>query len=102
MMRRRARIESLLRDVFAQLRERTEPEYGEKRDEFVFHMTDWLEDLDALTALYRADETSKEEAARFIVSFLCHVTPHLSAAGRLLLDEIPDPFLKTAEKKSSD
>jgi hypothetical protein len=95
-METREKIEELLRGVFSELHEHNEPEYAKKRDDFVFHMTDWLDDLDDLRAIYNAEETTKEVAARFIVSFIYHVAPHLNAAGRLLLDEVPDPFLKAA------
>lgn len=55
-------------------------------------MTDWLDDLEELLALLRSDNVTKEKAARQIVGFLYHVTPHLNAASRVLLDGVPDPF----------
>lgn len=63
-----------------------------KRD-FVFHMTDWMADIERLRALFTAPRGSDVEASsNLIVSFLIHVIPHLNAAGRLLLDEVSDPF----------
>ena len=32
-----------------------------------------------------------EKATTFLVGFLYHAVPHLKAAGRLLLDDVPDP-----------
>jgi hypothetical protein len=66
---------------------------AEARRDFVFHMTDWLDDLDRLQAIYHHPEQwDREEAGRQIAGFLYHVIPHLKAAGRLLLDEVPDAF----------
>jgi hypothetical protein len=62
------------------------------RRDFVFHMTDWLSDLDHLVAIYKHPERVDAEQASEIVGFLYHVIPHLNAAGRLLLDDIPDAF----------
>ena len=70
------------------------------REDFVFHMTDWLDDLDRLKAIYEHPEQfDRLEAGREIFGFLIHVIPHLKAAGRLLLDEISDPF-EQAETKA--
>ena len=96
-MENRRQIESLLRAVFGELREEDQPGFEKKREEFVFHMTDWLDDLDDLIALFRSENATKEAAARQIVGFLYHVPPHLNAAGRLLLDGIPDPFTADGE-----
>jgi hypothetical protein len=85
-------IKSLLRAVFGELREEDDPDFEKNRDEFVFHMTDWLDDLDAFREMLRTSDVTKEIAARQIVGFLYHVTPHLNAAGRLLLDGVPDTF----------
>jgi hypothetical protein len=92
------RIEKLLAKVFdraqAGLREEIGPaEYDQRRRDFVFHMLDWRTDLEKMAAL--ADDPrsmSSEEATTFVIGFLYHVVPHLNAAGRLLLDEIRDPF----------
>jgi hypothetical protein len=91
-MENRQRIESLLRAVFGELREEGHRGFAERRDQFVFHMTDWLDDIEELMALLGSENATKEAAARQIVGFLYHVTPHLNAAGRLLLDGVPDPF----------
>jgi hypothetical protein len=60
------------------------------RQDFVFHMTDWSEDLQNLAALYRRPERfNKAEAEAIVSRFLYHVIPHLTEAGRLLLDYEP-------------
>jgi hypothetical protein len=96
-METRKQIERLLREVFGELRDEDDPVFEKNRDEFVFHMTDWLDDLDDFLALVRSATATKEAAARQIVGFLYHVTPHLNAAGKLLLDGVPDTFAETAK-----
>jgi hypothetical protein len=82
--------------VFEEEREGGDPaEYERRRQDFAFHMTDWASEIEQMMALQKnLDEADPEEAATFIIGFLYHVVPHLNAAGRLLLDEIPDPFAK--------
>jgi hypothetical protein len=70
------------------------------RRDFVFHMTDWLADLDRITELYHHPEKfDKDEASRLVAGFLYHVIPHLKAAGRLLLDYTPKDFFKAVDGK---
>jgi hypothetical protein len=69
-------------------------ENAARRDEFVFHMMDWIDDMERLRALYRSPVRDATSASEVVVGFLYHVVPHLNAAGRLLLDEIPDRFAK--------
>ena len=64
-----------------------------KRQDFVFHMTDWLHDLEEIMDLYEHPEKYKtREAAIRFIAILVHVIPHLNAAGRILLNQISDPF----------
>ena len=83
----------LLGDVFDGLREGirddTAPEdYERMREEFIFHMTDWREDLAQLHELLSSPEKWKSDAASaFIAGFLYHVVPHVKAASQLLLDD---------------
>jgi hypothetical protein len=88
------RLEKLLRKVFDRLQDVEEPlSHDEMQRDFVFHMTDWRQDLEQLASLYRSPEDySPREASRVIAGFLYHAIPHLKAAGRLLLDDIPDAF----------
>jgi hypothetical protein len=68
-------------------------DYDRIRHDFVFHMTDWLDDLTKYHAMAEAPEVWKiDRATTFVIGFLYHVVPHLNAAGRLLLDEIADTF----------
>jgi hypothetical protein len=96
-----------LESVFDEMREGekkelTAAEYEQRRYDFAFHMTDWLNDLDTLVKVYRAPEHVDRKIAReFLVGFLYHVIPHLNAAGRLLLDEVSDPFTLAAAKRGS-
>ena len=64
------------------------------RQDFVFHMTDWLEDLRRLVAVYDDPRRAeKEEASDAVFGFLIHAVPHLMAAGHLLLGkEMTHPF----------
>jgi hypothetical protein len=102
MKLKQAQIKELLGAVFDELQTVEDAEtYQEIKDEFIFHMTDWLMDLQALMELYEQPEQSKDKAASTISGFLYHVIPHLNAAGRLLLDRIPDPFKKDQDKFSS-
>jgi len=92
------KTKELLSHVFDRLRrglrkDISPDEYEQKRHDFVFHMTDWEKDLRELTALFeRPGQTDLGTACNHVVGFLYHVIPHLNAAGRLLLDEIPDAF----------
>jgi hypothetical protein len=70
-------------------------DYEKLKRDFVFHMTDWMDDLRRLYALEQVpDVWETERATEFLIGFLYHAIPHLNAAGRLLLDEIPDPFAR--------
>ena len=55
------------------------------REDFVFHMTDWLRDLQQLNHVYSGTTAVKtQEASDAVYGFLIHAVPHLMAAGRLL------------------
>jgi hypothetical protein len=93
-------LERLLAAVFDECRTAKNPvRHAERKRDFVFHMTDWLNDLRDLEELYgKPEKADPESASTFVAGFLYHVIPHLKAAGRLLLDEIPDPFSGTEGK----
>ncbi len=62
----------------------------QSRKDFVFHMTDWADDLQRLALLYREPEKfTRVQAESTVAGFLYHVIPHLVEAGRLLLDYEP-------------
>src|SRR5947209_2895462 len=96
-----ARVELLLETLFDSQREEWKDElpseeFEQRRHDFVFHMTDWKDDLERLAALFNnPDQQDEESASVFLIGFLYHVVPHLNAAGRLLLEEIGDPFSQT-------
>jgi hypothetical protein len=92
-------LDDLLGRVFDQVRERQLPEgvdaalYDRWKRDFIFHLTDWMPDIERLRGLFQSPEDYETEtASTLIVSFLIHVIPHLNAAGRLLVDEVSDPF----------
>ena len=90
-------LKKLLGSIYHQFQKLDDPAANrQSREEFVFHMTDWLNDLDSLYEAYKNPETiSKEAAGDAVFGFLIHALPHLMAAGRLLLDEIHDTFAET-------
>src|SRR5437773_7858330 len=96
-----ARLRRLLTKTFENCRQDLKKsldaaDFERRKLDYVFHMTDWLDDLQNLTRLYENPEKQDLEAASTaIIGFLYHVVPHLNAAGRLLLDEIVDPFEQT-------
>jgi hypothetical protein len=91
-------LERLLAAVYNQFQKLPDASANAKcRRDFVFHMTDWLEDLERLVALYREPgQTMKEAAGDVVYGFLIHAVPHLMEAGRLLEGRpIRNPFLTT-------
>ncbi|HEY2839278.1 MAG TPA: hypothetical protein VGJ26_09025 [Pirellulales bacterium] len=92
-------LEDLLGAVFDDARDQRLPESEEPADyamwkqDFIFHMTDWMEDMEKLRQLFANPRVhNTEDASRFVVGFLYHVIPHVETAGRLLLNDIPNPF----------
>lgn len=90
-------IEQLLQDVFDGAGDDTEltPEdFAKRRAEFVFHLRDCKRDFEQMARIFQnPEEFDEDEASRLIIGMLYHVIPHLNRAGRLLLDEINDPFV---------
>jgi hypothetical protein len=87
-------LKRLLGSVYNQFQKLDDPAANRRsREDFVFHMTDWLNDLDLLWNVYQhPNNTGKDAAGDAVFGFLIHAVPHLMAAGRLLLGEISDPF----------
>ena len=68
-------------------------DYERLRLDFIFHMTDWLDDLRRLNRIVEAPGSqSLEDSRHDLAGFLYHVIPHLRAAGRILVGSGPDPF----------
>lgn len=93
-------LEKLLGDVFDQERHGHLPDripqdqYEVWKRDFVFHMTDWMDDLERLRSLLKNPQAfGTDSASLLIFSCLIHIIPHLNAAGRLLMGEVPDTFV---------
>ncbi|MFN4260720.1 MAG: hypothetical protein ACK4RK_15595 [Gemmataceae bacterium] len=76
--------------------------HTQRREWFVFHMTDWLHDFEKLQQLYDHPESvSDEEANEIVAGLLYHAVNHLLAASRLLLQHTPeDIFMEHEENRS--
>jgi len=65
--------------------------------DFVFHMTDWQEDLIRLSRLYQHPQKyPQSEWNDAVFGFLCHAVNHLMAASKLN-DTLTDPFDATVD-----
>ncbi len=54
--------------------------------DIAFHMTDWLDDLEAWTAFCSDPSSLKpDEVKKLLIGFLIHVPNHVAAAHKLLL-----------------
>ena len=88
------KIEQMLAQIFDELQEIDDPvKYTRAKEDFVFHMVDWIHNLEELFQLYmtpqKYDTATRE---KIVIGFLYHVIPHLNTAGSLLLGDIPNPF----------
>jgi hypothetical protein len=73
------------------------------RRDFVFHMTDWEDDLRALAELYEHPERfSRTDAKGIVARFLYHATAHVMEAARLMLDWEPRYFIDSREPKAAE
>jgi hypothetical protein len=92
-------IERLMVAVYNQYQKLDDgSENAAARADFVFHMTDWEEDLERLATLFKNPEkVDKNTAGDIVFGFLTHALPHLMAAGRLLLGKLPDTFAATSK-----
>lgn len=96
-----AELQRVLRSVYNQYqRLDSAADNDAARRDFVFHMTDWINDLEQLAALYADPKKLDKDAAGSVVfSFLIHAVPHLMEAGRLLEGhDIRNPFVDTEAK----
>jgi hypothetical protein len=70
------------------------------RRDFVFHMTDWEDNLRALAELYEHPEQfCRADAGRIVAGFLYHATAHVMEATRLLLDYEPGYLFDSPKSK---
>ena len=97
----------LMRKVFDELREGVREEvspqkYQELRESFAFHMSDWAGDIEEARKLRNQCATiSSAEAAERVVGLLYHLIPHLTEAGKLLLDGVVSEIAPTNSKAST-
>lgn len=76
------KIQKALRDAFTEMD--LEPK---KIDDAIFHMVDWLGDLNNWSQFCENPESlSAEELGEMVMSFLIHVPAHVAAAGKLVTD----------------
>jgi len=89
------KFQQVLAAVYDDLQKLAKPRKNARcRRNFVFHMTDWLEDLHDLNELAEhPDRVSRKQATRLVSGFIYHVLPHLRAAGRLL-DYSPEDIFR--------
>lgn len=83
---REKHLEHLFEQVFDGYQTLEDPElHAQRRREFVSHMMDCLENLDALAEVYaRPNEFTEDSAGSLIRQFLHQAVPHLHEANRLL------------------
>lgn len=90
-----ADLQKILGKVYDSYRRLDDPAVNAAcRQDFIFHMTDWLADLRRLSELYNhPNRIKRAEADAAVFGFLIHAVPHLMAAGRLFLGkEMTHPF----------
>jgi hypothetical protein len=87
------KLQELLVKTFDAYRDGLEKEvppevYERLKFDFVFHMTDWHEDLAKLSDLYAQPEKwSAKDASSVVGGFLIHVIWHIESAQKLLLGD---------------
>jgi hypothetical protein len=70
--------------AFEELADRAQPDFGERQQDFVFHMLDWKDDLRNLATLYSEPERfTAAQASSIVQAFLYHAVSHAVAAARL-------------------
>lgn len=90
-----AHIQKALESVYRNFNEDAGPATTDARTrDFIFHMTDWVDDLEALQQLYNDPEShdSAEWNSAVYGGMISHALGHLLAAARLVDDNVSDPF----------
>jgi len=87
-------VEQLLARAFERCKTgRRTKKFRREQADFVFHMTDWLCDLEELyDMLHKPESWDPEKASEFLIGFFYHVVPHIETAGKLLVGNIRNPF----------
>jgi hypothetical protein len=93
----------LLASIYNSFQKLDDPDANKaSRRDFVFHMTDWEDNLRALAELYeRPERFSGAEAKRIVAGFLYHATAHVTEAARLLLDYEPGHLFDSPKPKAA-
>jgi len=77
--------EGCIEKIYSDLICPEEKAFKRKQHDFVFHMTDWLDDLDDISHLFKNHkEIPFEKASQIVFSFLDHATNHILAAAKLI------------------
>lgn len=95
-------IDEALARVFQNLEDKAgSMERDQRTRDFVFHMTDWKDDLLALADLYRNPSGASQKTWNSTVeAFLIHALGHLLAAAQLS-DMVIDPFAVIQSQNTS-
>lgn len=98
-----AKLVRLLASIYNQYQRLDDPKANKQcRFDFVFHMTDWRDDLFRLAELYQnPDQFDRDTAAEIVARFAYHATHHIMEAARLLLDYEPGYFFDSPKPKKS-
>jgi hypothetical protein len=100
---RTAELHRLLASIYNTFQKLDDPAANKAgRRDFVFHMTDWEDNLRALAELYdRPEQFSRADAKRIVAGFLYHATAHVMEAARLLLDYEPGYLFDSPKPKTA-
>jgi hypothetical protein len=101
---RTTELQRLLASIYTTFQKLDDPATNKIcRHDFVFHMTDWEEDLRALAELCEYPEQFRRpEASRIVAGFLYHATAHIMEAARLLLDYEPGYLFSSPKPKRAE
>ncbi len=94
------KLQEILGALYDTSYDSNEREHSARKERFVFHMLDWIEDFEKLFLMYREPEKySIDEARKIVQEFLYHASGHIAAAARLY-DAFLDPFGPEGSKDS--
>jgi hypothetical protein len=98
----KAQLKKLLAAIYDQYQKLDDPAANKEcRLDFVFHMTDWADDLRRLADLYRdPGRFDRSDGGKVVAGFLIHVTAHLMEAARLMLDYEPGYIFDSPKPKT--
>ena len=99
-----AELRQLLASIYNQFQRLDDPATNKAcRLDFIFHMTDWSDNLRCLADLYKNPKRfSKTDAREIVASFLYHATAHVMEAARLMLDYEPGYIFDSPKPKKAN